>query len=308
MPVHDDLGKRMKEFYEQIPKTKLMRRTPVIIRIDGKAFHTFTKGFKRPFDEILIKTMQETTKYLCENIQGCVLGYTQSDEITLVLVDYQRFETSAWFDYEVQKMCSIAASMATMAFNKAFSNNIHMMMTHFHHGEDWDYEQVKETYGLTDEDLAVDSDFWKNRWEIYQKRMGTAMFDARVFNIPKEEVTNCIYWRQLDASRNSIQMVGQANFSHKELHKKTCNDIQDMLMEQKGINWNDFPTYQKRGTCCIKAWKDHEGWQPVVDEKMGKCGDILCETRRSEWIIDKNIPIFKGEGREYIEKLINVGV
>ena len=90
MAVHDDLGNRMKTFYEQIPKTKLMRRTPVIIRIDGKAFHTFTKGFQKPFDEVLMKTMQETTKYLCENIQGCVLGYTQSDEITLVLIDYQR--------------------------------------------------------------------------------------------------------------------------------------------------------------------------------------------------------------------------
>lgn len=78
------------------------------------------------------------------------------------------------------------------------------------------------------------------------------MFDARCFNIPKEEVTNLCYWRQDDASRNSIQMVGQANFSHKELHKKSRNDIQDMLMTQKGINWNDFPTYQKRGSCCVK--------------------------------------------------------
>ena len=124
MSVHDDLGTRMKEFYEQVPKTRLVRRMPVAIRIDGKAFHTFTKGFCKPFDEVLIKSMQETTKYLCENIQGCVLGYTQSDEISLILIDYQRFETSAWFDYEVQKMCSIAASMATMAFNKFFERNI----------------------------------------------------------------------------------------------------------------------------------------------------------------------------------------
>jgi len=124
MPVNDELGKRMKEFYEQIPKTKLMKRMPVIIRIDGKAFHTFTRGFKRPFDKVLIKTMQETTKYLCENIQGCVLGYTQSDEITLVLVDYQKLNSDAWFGYEVQKMCSIASSMATMAFNKFFTMNV----------------------------------------------------------------------------------------------------------------------------------------------------------------------------------------
>ena len=114
----DDLGNRMKTFYEEIPKTKLMRRCPVICRIDGKAFHTFARGFKRPFDDVLIMTMQETAKYLCENIQGCQLAYTQSDEISLLLIDYQRFETSAWFDYEIQKMCSISASMATMAFNK----------------------------------------------------------------------------------------------------------------------------------------------------------------------------------------------
>lgn len=117
MPTRDDLGTRMKTFYEGIPKTRLMRRCPVAIRIDRKAFHTFTRGFNKPFDEVLIEAMQETMRYLCENIQGCVLGYTQSDEITLILVDYKKLNSSAWFDYEVQKMCSIAASMATMAFN-----------------------------------------------------------------------------------------------------------------------------------------------------------------------------------------------
>lgn len=120
MPTRDDLGTRMKTFYEGIPKTRLMRRCPVAIRIDGKAFHTFTRGFNKPFDEVLIEAMQETMRYLCENIQGCVLGYTQSDEITLILVDYKKLNSSAWFDYEVQKMCSIAASMATMAFNNFF--------------------------------------------------------------------------------------------------------------------------------------------------------------------------------------------
>ena len=285
MPVHDDLGTRMKTFYEQIPKTKLMRRTPVICRIDGKAFHTYTRGFQKPFDEVLIKTMQETTKYLCENIQGCVLGYTQSDEISLVLVDYQRFETSAWFDYEIQKMCSIAASMATMAFNKFFENNVDD-----YRFSKWDgvskYEEGTEEYIKT----------------LLKAVEKGAMFDARVFNIPKEEVTNCIYWRQLDASRNSIQMVGQANFSHKELQNKSCNDIQDMLMLQKNINWNDFPTYQKRGTCVVR--------NKIVVESDGITETaILRDITKSEneWIIDKDIPIFKGEDREYIDRLITVG-
>ena len=285
MPVHDDLGNRMKTFYEQIPKTKLMRRTPVICRIDGKAFHTYTRGFQKPFDEVLIKTMQETTKYLCENVQGCVLGYTQSDEISLVLVDYKRFETSAWFDYEIQKMCSIAASMATMAFNKFFENNVDD-----YRFSKWDgvskYEEGTEEYIKT----------------LLKAVEKGAMFDARVFNIPKEEVTNCIYWRQLDASRNSIQMVGQANFSHKELQNKSCNDIQDMLMLQKNINWNDFPTYQKRGTCVVR--------NKIVVESDGITETaILRDITKSEneWIIDKDIPIFKGEDREYIDRLITVG-
>ena len=129
-----------------------------------------------------------------------------------------------------------------------------------------------------------------------------AMFDARVFNIPKEEITNYFYWRQLDASRNSIQMVGQANFSHKELQFKSCNDIQDMLMTQKGINWNDFSTYQKRGSCVVRN-------KIVLESDGEKETCVLCDPKQGEnnWIIDKDIPIFKGEGREYIERFVNVG-
>lgn len=119
-----DLASRMKSFYEEVSKTRLLRRIPTVIRIDGRAFHTFTKGFVQPFDDVLIDSMHETMKYLCENIQGCVLGYTQSDEITLILTDYKELTSDAWLNYEVQKVCSIAASMATMTFNKAFAKNV----------------------------------------------------------------------------------------------------------------------------------------------------------------------------------------
>lgn len=292
MPVHDDLGCRMKTFYEQIPKTKLMRRCPVAIRIDGKAFHTFTRGFQKPFDEVLIKSMQGTMKYLCENIQGCVLGYTQSDEITLILVDYKKLTSSAFFDYEVQKLCSIVASMSTMAFNKFF-------------------EKYVDEYRFSKWDGV--SKYEDGTWGYIQTLLNAvdkgAMFDARCFNIPKEEVTNLVYWRQDDASRNSIQMVGQANFSHKELHKKSRNDIQDMLMTQKGINWNDFPTYQKRGSCCIKEeYAVNDNGEEVEVDCVTDVDELVeSVTFRSRWIIDTDIPIFKGEGREYIDRLVFVG-
>ena len=264
MPVNDDLGTRMKSYYENIPKTKLMRRTPVAIRIDGKAFHTFTKGFDRPFDKVLMTTMQETTQYLCENIQGCVFGYTQSDEITLILIDYKRLNSSAWFDYEVQKICSIAASIATMAFNKIFQKYVNRYIS-----------RIAYYTNNVNMDISDRTDVYR----IAQEK--GAMFDARCFNIPKEEVTNLIYWRQLDATRNSIQMVGQANFSHKELQNKNCNDIQNMLLTERDINWNNYPTICKRGTAVIKE----DG----------------C------WIIDDLMPILKGENRQYVDRFIFVG-
>ena len=267
MPVRDDLGTRMKEFYETIPKTRLMRRCPVAIRIDGKAFHTFTRGFKKPFDEVLVKAMQDTMKYLCENIQGCVFGYTQSDEITLILLDYQTLDTDAWFGYEVQKMCSIAASMATMAFNKFFSMNI---------AKNYDIEALHMFGPKSEEDEYLIT--------LLKAETKGAMFDARVFNIPKEEVTNLVYWRQLDAARNSVQMVGQANFSHNELQGKSCNMIQDMLMEKFGINWNDFPTYLKRGSCCVRDLGGVAGWS-----------------------VDLDMPMLKGDDRKYLDELIFIG-
>lgn len=274
--ARDVLGERMKEFYEYIPRTKLMRRVPVAIRIDGKAFHTFTKDFRKPFDRVLISTMQRTMKYLCENIQGCVLGYTQSDEITLILVDYKKLNSAAWFDYEIQKMCSVAASMATMTFNKVFAEMVE------------DYKVKCYTNDVLSQGVETQQEQQRYIEVLCKAVEKGAMFDARVFNIPREEVTNLIYWRQVDATRNSIQMVGQANFSHKELQNKSCDMIQDMLMTKKRINWNDFPTHLKRGSCCIKE-------EYSLDESLP----------RKHWVIDNEIPIFKGEDRQYIEKLIN---
>lgn len=279
--VKDALGDRMKK-YEYVSRTYLTPRTPVIIRIDGKAFHTFTRGFQKPFDGVLVKTMQETMKFLCENIQGCVLGYTQSDEITLVLVDYKKINSCAWFDYNIQKCASVAASMATMAFNKFFYKNID------------DYANTEDVLTSLYGNDRLSREKTRSYLSILQKALSKgAMFDARVFNIPKEEVTNCILWRQNDATRNSIEMVGHANFSQNQLHKKSCNEIQDMLMLQKGINWNDFPTTLKRGSCCKRI---------VVSEP-----DEAEFKTRNRWVIDNEIPIFKGDNRAYIDELIFIG-
>lgn len=266
------IGERMKG-YEDSQKTRLMSRVPVMIRLDGNAFHTFTRGFKRPFDEIMTEAMHRTMKYLCENISGCVLGYTQSDEITLLLIDYKKTNQQPYFGYVKRKVETISASMATMAFNKSFMDVL--------------YEAIeKETKGITSEkELSAIG----NRYKKYFRKAGKAMFDSRAFNIPEFEVVNEFIWRQQDCVRNSIQSVGHANFSDARMHKKNVSQIQDMLMEEKGINWNNFPTHLKRGACCIKKpFVFNEG----TDE----------EFTRNKWVVDKEIPIFTKD-KEYVEKL-----
>ena len=175
-------------------------------------------------------------------------------------------------------MCSVSASMATLAFNKAFNDNI-----------------VRYIDNRLDAGCDVTDDLAEYTKILINARNKGAMFDSRVFTIPKEEVCNALIWRQQDATRNSIQSVGQANFSQKELHGKSCNNIQDMLMTQKGINWNDYATTLKRGSCCIK-----------VDDgltKYDEVGNISDYIPRSKWVIDDEIPIFT-QDRNYVEKLI----
>ena len=280
-----DLAKRMKD-YEMRDRYFLQKRIPVAIRVDMRAGHTFTRGFKRPFDDIFMKSMQETAKYMCENMGNAKFAYVQSDEITIILTDYDTLETDCWFNYRTDKLCSIAANMATMIFNKIFKEKV---------------ENFIEEGGAFS---LAQLNYNQMKMEPYLKAIEKgAMFDARCFNIPKEEVTNLIYWRQLDATRNSIQMVGQANFSHKELQNKSCNDIQDMLHEQKGINWNDYPTVCKRGTACIKNRKIIE----YLDEFKVTAKLIDSTKTENSWIIDTEMPILKGEDRTYIDDLIYIG-
>lgn len=289
-----EFDKRMQN-YKYTSDQSLMRRTPVIIQIDGMHFHTFTKGLDKPFDEILVRSMQDTTKYLCENIQGCVLAYTQSDEINLLLIDYQELDSQAWFDNRIQKLTSAAASLATLEFNRKFAEHISIMNSmSYEKSYDNEEERTREAARYLKRAMASGNG---------------ATFAACAFNLPQDEVTNFFYWRQQDAIRNSIQMVGQANFSHTELQHKSCEDIKQMLRDKSEATggtikpWEDYPLSLQRGTCCIKKFCDHEGYEPVKDNGK-KIGDIRCETYRSYLDVDKNVPIFKGDGRNYIDKLV----
>lgn len=197
------LGDRHK-FYEGLEDHTIMPGLPTIIRLDGRAFHTFTRGMEKPYDKNFSHCMVETTKRLVQAMHATV-GYTQSDEISLAFINPDA-EKLMSFGGRVQKLASISASIASVNLNKFV--------------EAWDEERAAKD----------------------------PVFDARVYAYPNEDLTaESFLWRETDATRNSLAMAAQAHFSHKELEGKNRREMYEMLL-QKGINWNDYPTFFKKGT------------------------------------------------------------
>lgn len=213
------MGDRFKD-YERVSDTHLVRRLPVIARFDIRAGHSLTKRFDRPYDQGFANAMKDTAIELLKEIQGAKCAYTQSDEISVLITDYDTIQTECWFSYRVQKMASIGASLATLAFNKALRD--------------------------------------------YKSNPGIGMFDARFFNMPENDVCNYFVWRQKDAERNSLQMLAQANFSHKSLQNLNGSALQEKLFTEKGINYNDIDSYQKRGIFIHKS-PSYGWWAPAFD-------------------------------------------
>lgn len=250
--MRDDLGNRMKSNYEDITRIRLPRRTHTILRIDGKAFHTYTKKLQKPFDPQLMNDMDATAQYLCENIQGAKLAYVQSDEISVFVTDFDSLQTDAWFDGNIQKQVSIAASLATAKFNQ-----LRTMHKCYQYDLEYPYKDIEKT-------------------QI--KELVLAHFDARVFTIPElEEVTNYFIWRQKDAERNSIQMLAQSVFPHKTLQGKNCSELRTML-EENGTPWEELPVRFKRGGAVVKQ-------ATLITSKDKE------PTYRSKWIL-QDPPIF----------------
>lgn len=242
------LHERMTQYYEGVTHGRtLTRRMPVIIRCDMECGKAFTSKLKKPWDDIFSNAMQNALIEMANKIQGCVLGYTASDEISLLLLDYQELNTDAWFGYNIDKLVSSAASMATIYFYKNFVRSALL------------YES-----GLSEAEKVSDSNYLAVLDDKVQK---SPIFDARAFNIPKEEVANYFLDRQRYTEKNSISMLARHYFSHKEIEGKNGSQMQDMLMEKYNVNWNDCPIVHKRGVFCKKDSLFHIDYSsPIVSQ------------------------------------------
>jgi tRNA(His) guanylyltransferase len=255
--MRDELGDRMKRNYENRTRIYLPRRTYTIVRVDGKCFGNFTKNLIRPFDMGLIEDMNETAKYLCQYIQGAKIGFVQSDEISILMTDFDTITTDAWFDGNIQKIVSVAASMATAKFNQLRQAR---------------YIKEKFDKGITNVTY---------RWMEVLSEQKLAEFDARTFTIPsKTEVMNYFIWRQNDCVRNSISSVAQSLYHNKKLEGKNMSMQQEMIF-QKGINWNDYEPIFKRGRFVCKEKYDKDG------------------VERTRWII-RDCPTFS-QNQEFLD-------
>lgn len=244
VPVSTDrtaLGDRMKG-YESATRLTLPRRTYTIVRADGRAFHGYLRHAQKPFDAAFMAAMDATAAALCAEMSGSVFAYVQSDEISVLLADFGSVHSEAWFGGVVQKMTSVAASAATAEFG---------------------YRVMCAEIGGT---LSVP--------------VSRPQFDARVFTIPDPvEVANYFVWRQRDCTRNSVSMAAQAHFSHKRLHGLNGNQMQELLWQEKQVNWNDYPDGARRGRVIVRV----TGEQTVTytDKRTGQ--ESTVEAVRSTW-------------------------
>lgn len=257
---NDSMGDRMKN-YEYSFRQFFSSRIPIIIRVDGKAFHSYTKKCKKPFDENLIEVMNDVGIFLCEEVQGAQIAYIQSDEISIFINNYSSLQNQGWFNNNINKIISVSAGLASCKFTQ----NSYKI---------WGHEEFEGISG----------------YPIIKP----ACFDSRAFLLPKEEVNNYFLWRQKDCERNSVQMLARSLYSHKECNNKNNSELQEMIF-QKGINWNNLPTHQKRGRCIVK--------KHYTKEVMGANG-IINSIKRSNWVVDNEIPIFSTD-KNYINNFVN---
>ena len=270
----DELGTRIKQYEAQTTHRYLMPGLPVYARIDGRAFHTFCRGLKKPFCYELVETMQEVTKFLVEETHA-QLGYVQSDEISLCWLDIDK----APFDGKLHKLESVLASLATSKFVnyiyekyfEAYFNYKSMEGKQDPHCEHWGYQ--------------MDCEAW---YPLYNKvKKLNPSFDCRVFQLPNEmELANTFIWREIDAVRNSVSMLAQANFSHKELQGKDRKVMLTML-EEKGIRWNELRDDLKRGAyfkrVLVDKELDDETWNKIPVDKRPECRTVTrSEIQRYE--------------------------
>ena len=274
---NDNLGDRMKR-YEATTRFILPRRTYTLLRVDGRAFHTWTRGLKRPYDTTLMQCMDTAAIALCEEIAGAQFAYVQSDEISVLATDFADTSTQPWFDGVVQKWVSVAAAIATMSFNG--------MVAQFNDNYD----------GLLDERGPDEAAILLKDGLVGQRKAPNATFDARVFTIPDHvEVANYFVWRQQDAERNSVAMLAQNYASAKQLHGKGRAEQHEVIFKA-GDNWAKHPVRFKHGAVIRRQAVDYigltDGFQGIPQE-------------RSNWFVDTDTPKFTAV-KSYLDTLIPI--
>ena len=265
-------------YYRSLTDYRVMPNTYVIAMLDGRAFSRLVKNkYNLPFDDRFIGIMNDTAKYLLENIQGAKFAYVQSDEISILITDFDDEGTDSFFGYRLCKMQSLLASMAASRFNQ-------LSAVSYIKENAYDYMKIKfdaegVLYRLKD---AV---------EVFENQK-LAEFDCKVWAVPDANTAFCHFlWRQNDCTRNSMQQTAQTFLSHKQLIGKTADEQIAMCREEKGVIWEDYPDGKKYGRLLYREEREKE--VTYTDKRTGEKKTTKCI--RNEVLVHDATP-FATEG------------
>lgn len=260
-----------KSYYENTPFNFLKRNLPAVILISGEEYQKFTEKFQKPYDSIFLSSMQNTLVYMCSQIPGCIMGYTKEFDMTIIFNSPSNIETPSWYNFDINKITTLTASMATLKFNKTF-------------------EKSAKTYVMSGNNFDETRKFTAMQGYVSAIEEG-ALFTSKTFNIQPDQIADYLFLQQKQTIDNAVHEMGLEYFKEAELADKSSSDIQFMVFDKSGINFDSYPSEFKRGTACVKnTIKDGELISPLKEA--------------GAWVIDKHMPLLKPGSRSYIEEVL----
>lgn len=259
-----------KSYFENASFSFLKRNMPMVIAVSGENYLEFIKDFQKPYDSIFILAMQNTLKHLCDAVPGCIFGYTEDFDLILVITPPENIENSSWFNYDTQKIVSLASSMTAMEFNKTFEKSAKSYVLAGNN-----FDETKKINAMQGYVNAIDKG---------------AIFSAKCFNLMADELYKYIYAKQKESINTAIKEMGRSYFKEEDLANKSSSDIQFMVFDKAGINFDDYPASFKHGSACIRNYKN---------------GDSLFSELNpiGAWVIDNKMPMMREVNRNYIDRL-----
>lgn len=260
-----------KSFYENISYNFLKRNETAAIIINGENYKEYSEKFQKPYDNIFISSMNKALIHMCSQIPTCLFGYTSCFDMAIFFSSPETFEQTSWFNYDTNRIATYASSVVTFEYNKVF-------------------EKTAKSYVMSGKNFDETRKFTAMQGYVSAIDAG-AFFTAKCFNIKKDQIIDYIYLLQKQTIQDAVHEMGRIYFNDNELAGKTSSEIQLMVFDKAGLNFDSYPDPFKHGSFCVRNF-EHNGEL------------IVPEAEEGEFVIDESSPLLKPDSKTYIEKIL----